>query len=85
MKLAVRGGVTRRADRYSWKRSIYQGYNACSKGHGETAEALDNIVAGFEGTAEVQINKRCTCCGTVGRKWVAEHAARKTKKRGEAD
>ena len=56
VELAVRGGVTRRVDRYSWKGSIHPGYNACSKGHSVQAEALGAIVAGVdarEGTAEV--------------------------------
>lgn len=51
VELAVRGGVTRRVDRYSWKGSIHQGYNACSKGHSEIkwqAEALGAIVAGVD-------------------------------------
>ena len=62
--MAVQGGVTRRVDRYSWKGSIHQGYNACSKGHSEIkcqAEALGAIVAGAdarrprqEGTAKVE-------------------------------
>lgn len=82
--LAVRGGVSRRADRCSWKGSIHQGYNACSKGHSEIkcqAEALGAILAGVDarrgrqgGTAEVD-NKRCTFCGQLRKQLQGQRSA----------